>query len=187
MVTLSRPCCARVPIIVPSLTPGLTSGGTLVEQAWTIRAELSRKRWTSIPMMAAGTMPKFDRAEYRPPMLGTPGKMERNWRCWASCWSGLAGSVIAINRAPALSAPIAWATLSKKYCVKTLGSVVPPDFEETINSVLLGSIFCAHASTWAGTVESRTSSSGQPPITPKVRFKTSGHKLEPPMPSRRTC
>jgi len=29
-------------------------------------------------MTAAGTKPKFDSAEYRPPMLGTPKKMCRN-------------------------------------------------------------------------------------------------------------
>src|SRR5207237_383941 len=39
----------------------------------------------------------------------------------------------------------------------------------------------------AGTVESSTSSSGQPFCGPNVRRKTSGHKLEPPMPSTTTC
>ena len=57
----------------------------------------------SRPMIAAGTMPKFDRAEYRPPMLGTPKNMRRKPSLSAMCCSFEPGSVMAMKRFPASS------------------------------------------------------------------------------------
>ena len=65
-----------------------------------------------------------------------------------------------------------------------LGSRVEPDLLETMKRVFSRSIFFSHASTWAGSVESRTNSSGEPGTLPNVSFQTSGQRLEPPMPRR---
>ena len=72
MVTLSRPDFPATPRIVPRTTPGLSSTGTQAEQDTAISSARSRNLAASIPMSAAGTIPKSERAEYRPPMLGTP-------------------------------------------------------------------------------------------------------------------
>ena len=53
-----------------------------------------------------------------------------------------------------------------------------------MNSVGARSIRASTARTWAGSVESRTSSSGKPAIRPKVGCSTSGQRLDPPIPSR---
>ena len=76
IVTLSRPRLARVPRMMPSSTPGLTSGGTTDAQDCTMISALSKNLGTSTPITAAGTIPKWDNTEYRPPMVGTP---------WAMC------------------------------------------------------------------------------------------------------
>ena len=72
MVTLSRPFLARTPKIAPRTTPGLSSAGRHAEQETAISSARSNNLRASTPMMAAGTMPKSDSAEYRPPMLGSP-------------------------------------------------------------------------------------------------------------------
>ena len=48
------------------------------------------------------------------------------------------------------------------------------------------STLCSNVFTCAGSVESRTWSSGNPSILPKVDLRTSGHRLDPPMPRSRT-
>ena len=65
--------------------------------------------------------------------------------------------------------------------------MVVPDLLETTNSVRRRSIFFSMAATAAGWVLSRTSISGKPGPLPNVRRKTSGPRLDPPMPSRTTC
>jgi len=65
-----------------------------------------------------------------------------------------------------------------------LGSSVPPDLLETINSVFFSSIFASMALICAGSVESRTCNSGNPSIFPKVSRSTSGQRLEPPNPEQ---
>ena len=64
-------------------------------------------------------------------------------------------------------------------------SSVVPDLLETMNSVLLRSTASSAARTWAGSVESRTRSVGNDGPGSKVDRRTSGHKLEPPIPSKR--
>ena len=90
---------------------------------------------------------------------------------------------MAMNRLPARSGPSACFTRSKKYALKMLGSSVEPDLLETMNSVFFRSTCSSRAFTCAGSVESRTRSSGEPGTWPKVSRQTSGHRLEPPMPS----
>jgi hypothetical protein len=92
---------------------------------------------------------------------------------------------MAMKWLPALSAPTACFVRSKKYCLKMLGSSVLPDLLETMKSVRAISTLFSKAFTCAGSVESRTCRSGYPAILPKVMRRTSGHKLDPPMPSRR--
>ena len=65
-----------------------------------------------------------------------------------------------------------------------LGSSVLPDLLETINRVFGISILFSKAFTCAGSVESRTCKSGWPAILPNVLRRTSGQRLEPPMPSK---
>ena len=182
-VTLSRPLVASTPRIVPRTTPGFSSIGTHEEQACTISSARSRNFATSTPMMAAGTIPKFERAEYRPPMLGTPKRMCLKPSLSATCCILEPGSVTAMNRCPASFAPRTCVTRSKKYCLKMFGSSVPPDLLETIKSVLARSTLFSNVLTCAGSVESRTCSSGKPPTLPNVIFITSGHMVDPPIPN----
>src|SRR5712692_5843308 len=84
-----------------------------------------------------------------------------------------------MKRRGASAGPTASLARSKKYCLKMFGSSVVPDFDETTKSVRARSTFLSHARICAGSVESRTWSSGKPAIGPKVAPRTSGQRLEP--------
>ena len=58
---------------------------------------------TSTPASAAGTRPKFESAEYRPPICGSPGKIRRTLRRVASFSRAEPGSVMTTKRSPALA------------------------------------------------------------------------------------
>src|SRR5438477_5999119 len=120
-------------------------------------------------------------------MLGSPAKIFQNLSVSATCCIFDPGSVTAMKRPPTSFSPTAFFTRSKKYCLKMFGSSVLPDLLETMHSVFLRSSFFSIALICAGSVESRTCSSGNPATLPKVMSSTSGHKLEPPIPSNRTC
>ena len=64
-------------------------------------------------------------------------------------------------------------------------STVPPDLVETMKSVRFRSRRSARARTAPGSVLSRTARSRKPSALPKTLRKTSGARLEPPIPSRR--
>jgi len=144
-VTLSRPFLARTPRMAPRTTPGLSLGGTPAAHLCTISSARSRNRRTSRPITAAGTMPKFERAEYRPPMLGMPKKMCRNPSRSATCCNFDPGSVMAMKRSPTFSAPMTSLARWKKYCVKMLDSKVVPDLLDTMNTVRARSTFLSTA------------------------------------------
>ena len=72
------------------------------------------------------------------------------------------GSVMAMNRGPALPALSALSTPAKKYCFRIFGSSVLPDLLDTMNSVRAGSIRLSIVRICAGSVESRTKSCGWP-------------------------
>src|SRR3984893_1837834 len=67
------------------------------------------------------------------------------------------------------------------------GSSVLPDLLDTMQIVLLRSTLAQILLFAADSGESKTCSSGNPLIFPNVMRKTSGHRLEPPMPSKRAC
>ena len=73
-------------------------------------------------------------------MLGLPNATPRKRSRSATCWSFEPGSVTAIKRDPARSAPRTARTRSKKYCLRMLGSSVVPDLLETRNKVVRMSI-----------------------------------------------
>ncbi len=89
-----------------------------------------------------------------------------------------------MKRDPASCAPTAASTRAKKYCFSTSGSSVLPDLLDTMNSVRAGSILLSMVRICAGSVELRTRSSGLPGCRPKVSARTSGPRLDPPMPRR---
>src|SRR5215471_13647682 len=120
-------------------------------------------------------------------MLGTPAKIFQNLSPSATCCIFEPGSVTAMKWLPTLPAPTFAFTRSKKYCLKMLGSSVLPDLLETMHSVFLRSSFFSSALICTGSVESRTCISGKPLILPKVIRKTSGQRLDPPIPSNTTC
>jgi hypothetical protein len=62
-------------------------------------------------------------------------------------------------------------------------SMVPPDLLATMNRVFLRAILPAAAAMAPGSVVSSTWSFKWPGAVPKVCLRTSGHRLEPPMPS----
>jgi hypothetical protein len=59
-------------------------------------------------MAAAGTRPKSDSTEYRPPMFGHPKKMCRKPSPSATCCIFEWGSVMATKRLPASFWPTSW-------------------------------------------------------------------------------
>src|SRR6266404_5740808 len=120
-------------------------------------------------------------------MLGTPRKIFRKRSLSAACRSFDPGSVIAMNRLPTSSSPTTCRVRSKKYCLKILGSSVEPDLLETMNSVLARSMLFSIDLIRAESVESSTCSSGNPASLPNDSRITSGHKLDPPIPSSSTC
>ena len=75
---------------------------------------------------------------------------------------------------------------SKKYAKCESVSVVSPDLEATMKSVVASLIFERTPRIVAGSVVSRTCSFGCPLRVPNVLRSTSGHRLDPPMPSRTT-
>ena len=113
-MTLSRPCRAPAPSSRPSPTPGLRAAGTSAAHARAIRSAADSSRPGSRPIAAAGTIPNGDRAENRPPMLGTPRNTARYPEAEARSSSADPGSVIATKREPAASAPTRSATRAKK-------------------------------------------------------------------------
>ena len=132
--------------------------------ARTARAPSSARRWSARRRRCAGSR-----------------------RPWPGLRASIPGSVMATKRRAASAGPRTAATRSKKYCWKALGSSVLPDLLATITSVRSRSTRPSSAATCDGTVESRTCSSGAPGWRPKVRASTSGHRLEPPMPSSSAC
>src|SRR5271155_4357901 len=67
-----------------------------------------------------------------------------------------------------------------------LGSSVLPDLLDTRNNVFLRSTLFSNVLICDGSVESSTCSLGKPGFEPNVSAKTSGPRLDPPMPSNRT-
>ena len=98
-------------------------------------------------------MPKFESAEYRPPIVSRPCSTARKPSACASRSSADPGSVMATNRAAAC-VPTASRAFAKKYFFSTLGSSVDPDLLETKNRVRVRSTDASAARTWAGSVES---------------------------------
>src|SRR2546425_7965837 len=105
------------------------------------------------------------------------------------------GSVIAANCLPAPPPGFAgdlptsgedFMTCSQKYAKCERVSVVSPDFEATMKRELWILIFDRTPRMVAGSVVSRTCSFGWPLTAPNVLRRTSGHRLEPPIPSRTT-
>ena len=97
IVSLSRPALAASPIIAPSVAPGLCAAGIVRSDAVCISSARSSTSWSGAPISAAGTRPKYESAEYRPPMSSGLTNTARNPRSRASVSSGVPGSVIATN------------------------------------------------------------------------------------------
>src|ERR1035437_5724869 len=104
----------------------------------------------------------------------------------ATCSIFEPGSVMARKWLLASSAPTAFFISSKKYCLRTLGSSVEPDLLATTTSVSARLTLSRAAFTCTGSVESTMCSSGKQACRPKVTLSTSGHRLEPPMPTSST-
>src|SRR5215469_12944757 len=108
--------------------------------------------------------------------------MCRKPSAFATCSIFEPGSVIAIKWLPAFPAPTAFSISAKKYCLRMFGSRVEPDLLATTASVFVRSTLSRVAFTCAGSVESTMCSTGYPLCGPKVTPRTSGQRLEPPMP-----
>ena len=122
MQTLSLPARQPSPSCRPSSRPGLPSTPW---QASAISTARERNRSISTPIRAAGTMPKGESAEKRPPIVGSPASTPRKPRSRASCSRALPGSVTAAKRLPFSPAQV------QKYSRCERVSIVEPDFEET--------------------------------------------------------
>jgi len=67
-VSLSRPAANAAPTAAPSTTAGLSATGTPAPEAAANSVAAASRAPTLVPTSAAGTSPKYDSAEYRPPM-----------------------------------------------------------------------------------------------------------------------
>ena len=94
------------------------------------RATMSR---TSRPHRAAGTRPKTDSAEKRPPTVGSPRNTPRKERSRASLSRSLPGSVMATKCLPASCSPSSRTTSSQMTWYSESVSSVPPDLLDTMN------------------------------------------------------
>ena len=74
---------------------------------------------------------------------------------------------------------------ARKCAASEFGSIVVPDLLASRYNVCSGGV--AAARTAAGSVESSMCSAGHPGATPITARRTSGARLEPPMPSSTTC
>ena len=121
-------------------------------------------------------------------MLGTPGKILRKLSASATCCIFEPGSVMAMKRLPTSVLADFFLHALEEILLEDVGlegaAGFAGDDEKVLLEIELG--FC-RALICAGSVESRTCSSGKPSILPKVMRRTSGHRLEPPMPSKRMC
>ena len=100
-VTLSRPAAAAAASVNPSNAPEFSRTGAPASHAARIAPALAASRSTSSPIAAAGSSPKFESAENRPPMDGMPWNtcLNRSARAiWSNCEPG---SVMATKRAAA--------------------------------------------------------------------------------------
>ncbi len=109
-------------------------------------------------------------------MFGSPWNTRRKACLLASSSRPEPGSVIATKLLPC-------STSEKKCANSDSGSIVPPDFEETMNSVRRRS--SARSTVWirAASVESSTCSRALPSRPSNARRRTSGASEEPPIPS----
>ena len=152
-----------------------------------IAAALACQRCRSRPIAAAGTRPNGDSAEYRPPIDGTPEKMRRKPSRAATASSFDPGSVIATKCRPACAAPTRSDHALEEIRAEDVGlerraRLAGDDHQRRARDRRARST----AATCAGSVESSTCRRGPPGSCPKDSARTSGHRLEPPMPSSRT-
>src|SRR5437660_12782535 len=123
-------------------------------------------------------------------MSGGLGKIQRKSCSLASFSNPEPESVMAANCQPApLPDPLPCRereTCSQKYPKCDSVSVVSPDLDATMKSELWILIFERTPRIVAGSVVSRTCSLGWPLTAPNVFRRTSGQRLEPPIPSRTT-
>ena len=82
---------ADSPIIAPSVAPGLCAAGIVRSDAVCISSARSSTSWSGAPMSAAGTRPKYESAEYRPPMSSGLTNTARKPRSRASVSSDVPG------------------------------------------------------------------------------------------------
>ena len=154
-VSLSTPSRAAAPSTTPRTSPGLSSPGRSAAQASAMTSARSSRRGTLTPMAAAGTMPKWESAEKRPPTLGSPWKTFRKPSRWACLSRSVPGSVMATKRLAAWP-PRRLRVRSRKWARSAAGSMVVPDLDATMKSVRRRSISRSSERICAGTVESRT-------------------------------
>lgn len=97
-------------------------------RAWAMKASIS------IPVSAAGTNPNTERAEKRPPTVGSPENTARqpSLRAWRS--RSLPGSVMA-TRCFTTCSPSSFSKEARTASSSMRGSMVPPLFEEMMTSV----------------------------------------------------
>ena len=183
-VSLSRPACASAlerraqPHAAPRGRPRRPSSGRVPARAAAPRAARPPARRSATPARCRTATARCSarrcpgRRRTRPP----EAVLLR-----ASSARPEPGSVIADEAPPS-------ATSDQKCANSDSGSIVPPDFEETTNSVAPGSIAPCTARIVAASVESSTCRRSAPVrcAPPKQRRSTSGASEEPPMPSSTT-
>ena len=114
------------------------SGVVRCSNIWRTSAAPCRMDLTLRPTIKAGRRPTAENAEYRPPKLGSWSKVV-NWHFDAICLSMLSPGSTSETVREAISAALR-AVLNQAMVIFSCASVstVSPDFEITINPVVIG-------------------------------------------------
>ena len=182
IVSLSRPSRARAATAAPIII-GLLLAATDCVDNWRIRSSVRLSiTSTSSPASTAGTTPKNDRAEYRPPISAGFSKTRAYARSTPIRARLLPGSVIATKFLPGALRP-AIRHRDQKYAPNACVSRVSPDLLATITPVRERLTSSATRSTATGSVLSSTTNCGDPDALGSTSPITSGARLLPPIPS----
>ncbi len=175
-VSLSRPARTAPARMPASSRPGWSSSGTQSAQADSIHPARRRSSATSAPARAAGTSPKCDSAEYRPPMSARLANTRRKPRSRPSSASGVSGSLMTAKFDGS-----GWRCQNHSSRLRV--SAVVPDLEEATTRVCSAGSSAATRAIACGSTESSTWSSSPRAGRARLRATTSGNRLEPPIPS----
>ena len=153
---------------------------SLQRRSASIAWSMSSRR--SMPTSAAGKSPNTESAENRPPTVGSPGNTAAQPSSFACFSSSEPGSVMATSRLTRSSSLTHSASSLRTARSASLGSMVPPLFDEMMNSVVSGFTSAKMPRTRTGESESSVLNETIPESTLLYLVMVIGACVEPPWP-----